>query len=302
MNNKPTISGFTFIRDGFIYGYPFISSIQSLLPLVDELIVAVGDSKDRTREAIVELNNPKIKIIDTVWDENLRAAGKILAQQTNIALDNISGEWAVYLQSDEVFHESANEKIRHFISLADKRNDVDGLLFPFLHFWGDYNHIRKTRGTHRCEIRAFKNRKGIRSYKDAMGFRKYASLENYAPDVKGEKLNVLQTDISVYHYSYSRNPALMKKKANHFHRFWHDDKWLKEKTNEELFDFNEVDKLEKFTSEHPVFMRDVITQKDWEFHYNPAKSNMKLKDKILTKIENITGYRLFEYKNYNLVS
>lgn len=66
------ISGFTYVRNGLTYGYPFSASIKSLLPLVDELIVVVGDSDDGTREAVSAIRDSKIKIIDTVWDHELR--------------------------------------------------------------------------------------------------------------------------------------------------------------------------------------------------------------------------------------
>ncbi len=47
--------------------YPFLQSIQSVLPVVDEFVVVVGDSTDGTRDAILKLS-PKIRIVDTVWD------------------------------------------------------------------------------------------------------------------------------------------------------------------------------------------------------------------------------------------
>ncbi len=37
------VSGFTFVRNGIKLDYPFIESIQSLLPIVDELIVVCGN-------------------------------------------------------------------------------------------------------------------------------------------------------------------------------------------------------------------------------------------------------------------
>ena len=43
------ISGFTYVRNGIKLGYPFIPSILSLLPAVDELVVVVGDSGDESR-------------------------------------------------------------------------------------------------------------------------------------------------------------------------------------------------------------------------------------------------------------
>ena len=66
------VSGFSYVRNGFTYGYPFIESILSVLPLCDEFIMVVGDSTDGTREAVEKINSPKIKIIDTVWDETMR--------------------------------------------------------------------------------------------------------------------------------------------------------------------------------------------------------------------------------------
>jgi glycosyltransferase involved in cell wall biosynthesis len=294
------ISGFTYVRNGFTFGYPFLVSIQSVLPLVDELIVVVGDSTDGTREAIEGLGSPKIRIIDTVWDEEFRISGKIFAQQANIGLDHTSGDWAFHVQVDEVFHEAEYEEIRRAIRLADSREEIDGVLFPFYHFWGDYQHIRHTRNTHRYEIRAFKRRGCVRSYKDSQGFRKYTSVADYQAAAKGTKLNVIKTTAHVYHYSFTRHPSLMKKKANYFNRFWHDDKWIEKNTNMVDFDFNDVDKLDFFEGTHPACMRETIAQKNWPFEYEPARSNMTLKGKILYALEKWLGYRFFEYKNYKL--
>lgn len=295
------ISGFTYVRNGFKYGYPFIPSIQSLLPLVDELIVVVGDSEDGTREAIVQLNDPKIRIIDTVWDDQLRENGKIFAQQSNLGLEQIDGDWAIHLQVDEVLHEGDHHKLLQMIAEADKDPEVDGLLFPFYHFWGDFQHIRNTRKTHPFEIRAFKNRGTIKSYKDSQGFRKYNSEDDYVNGAEGDKLKVLNTDVPVYHYSYSRNPSLMKKKAEYFDRFWHDDAWVEKHKKERPFDFNEVDRLEFFDKPHPVYMKEIIAAKDWEFDYDPSRSNMSFKDKILFTLNKWTGKRLFEFQNYKLI-
>ena len=42
------ISAFTFIRNGQILGYPFLQSIESILPIVDEFVINVGESEDDT--------------------------------------------------------------------------------------------------------------------------------------------------------------------------------------------------------------------------------------------------------------
>jgi glycosyltransferase involved in cell wall biosynthesis len=295
------ISGFTYVRNGFKYGYPFIPSIQSLLPLVGELIVVVGNSDDDTRAAVAQLNDPKIRIIDSVWDDELRENGKIFAQQANLGLEEITGDWALHLQVDEVIHERDYTEILEKINQADTMPNVDGILFPFYHFWGDFNHIRNTRRTHPFEIRAFKNTGIVKSYKDSQGFRKYSSETAYQNGEEGEKLNVIKTKAPIFHYSYSRNPALMKKKAEYFNRFWHSDEWVKEHSKEMPFDFNEVDKLEYFGESHPKYMQDVIKAIDWEFEYDPSKSNMNFKDRIMFALNKLTGKRLFEFENYKLV-
>ncbi len=292
---KMQISGFTYVRNGFAYGYPFLASIHSLLPLVDELVVVVGDSEDGTREAVSTLKNPKIRIIDTVWDESLRENGKIFAEQSDLALANISGDWAFHLQVDEVLHENDQQKIADTIKTVNSNKKVDGLLFPFLHFWGDYQHIRNTRRTHRFEIRAFKNTGNIRAYKDSQGFRNYGKKSN------GEKLKVVKTDTPIYHYSYTRNPRLMARKANYFHRFWHDDTWLKKNTDSTDFNYNHVDKLEIFEGTHPKYMKEIMEKKKWEFAYDASQTTMNWKDKILYGFEKRTGIRPFEYRNYKQV-
>lgn len=295
------ISGFTYVRNGNLYQYPYIAAIQSILPIVDEMIVVVGDSTDGTRERVEALNNPKIKIVDSVWDETNRSSGKIFAIQSNLGILNITGDWGLHIQADEVIHEDDVFKIKEYIEIADKMENVDGLLFPFLHFWGDYSHIRDSRKVHNFEIRAFKNDRHVFSYRDSQGFRRYPSYESYNNGDAGEKLRVINTNIPIYHYSYVRNPKFMKKKANYFHRFWHTDQWLKEHTNSQDFDYNEVDKLILFEKPHPVYMKEMIASKDWDFSYDPSLSTMTFKQKFLNVLEKIFHKPLFRYANYKLV-
>ena len=52
-----------------------------MLPLVDEFVCAVGPSIDDTRNKIESIGNPKIKIVDTDWNENMRDRGFVYGQQ-----------------------------------------------------------------------------------------------------------------------------------------------------------------------------------------------------------------------------
>ena len=55
------VSAFTFIKNGQILGYPFIQSIQSILPIVDEFIINVGNSEDDTLLLIKSIHYYMIK-------------------------------------------------------------------------------------------------------------------------------------------------------------------------------------------------------------------------------------------------
>ena len=207
-----TISGFSFVRNGFTYDVPFLESIQSILPICDEFVVAVGDSTDSTVEAIEALNNPKIKIIHTIWDETKNQFGKIFAQQANIALQHTTGDWAFHLQADEVIHEQDLDKIVQTLKIYHTQPQVQGFILPFLHFYGAYNYIRTSRRVHKHEVRIFRNDLLVRSYKDSQGFRLYSSDEAYEKGLdKGTKLKVKKIDAPIYHYTEVRPRATAQK-------------------------------------------------------------------------------------------
>lgn len=294
------ISGFLYVRNGIEYGYPFLEAIQSVLSICDEFIVVIGDSTDGTREAVESLKSSKIKIIDTVWDMNLRTGGKIFAQQSNIGIDAIKGKWGLHIQADEIVHEDDVYKIKSAIDKFNDNSDVEGFLLPFLNFWGGYNYIRTSRKVHRNEIRVFRNNKIIRSYKDSQGFRIYSSIAAYKNGEKGKKLKVIKIDTPVFHYSYVRPPKLMAKKGAIFSSFYNPNADLENLEQVEM-SYEKIDLLEEFKGNHPYLMEKWVKSQNWEFHYDKSNSIMPLKYKILHAIENITGYRLFEYKNYKLL-
>jgi len=291
------ISGFSYVRNGFDYGVPFLEAYQSILPVCDEFIVTVGEGNDGTREAIQKLNDPKIRIIDTVWDMSLRANGKIFAQQTNMALDAITGDWAFHIQADEVIHENDIYKIKEAVERNDNDKRVEGFILPFIHFWGGYDHIRTSRRVHKNEVRLFRNGLGVRSYRDSLGFRKYRDFNAYANDTeKGEKLRVKKIDAPIYHYTEVRGPGAKTKKASAIGAFY--EKNDGKPVQKEEYGY---DRLEKFTGTHPRLMNEKVKAQDWEYVFNPKKAVWRTKDRIMQPIEDILGFKIGEYKNYKLI-
>lgn len=302
------VSGYSYMRNSFAYGYPVIQSITSVLPIVDEFIAVVGKSDDGTREAIEAIGSPKIRIIDTEWDPAMTKGGKIFAQQANIGLKAISpdADWAFHIQSDEVIHEQDLAEIRQAMEdhLDDKK--VDGFLFPFYHFIGDYKHIGPTRKWHSKEIRITRNDPRVFSYRDSQGFRLYESEAAYLEDEKknGVKLKVKKLQARIYHYSYCRNPYLLGGKIKKFGSYYSQGNTSPEFNQEaEPFDFHGViDILAPFEGTHPAVMAEVIAQQNWEFKYDPSRGRFKPRHRVLHEIEKITGWRIGEYKNYKLIS
>ena len=133
------VSAFTFIRNGEILGYPFIQSIKSVLPIVDEFVINVGISEDDTLDEIQSIDDSKIRIIQSNWNDNMQDRGYVYGQQKMIAQFNCTGDWAFYIEGDEVYHENELDRIRHSMEVHLNHQNVEALVVNFYHFYGNSN-------------------------------------------------------------------------------------------------------------------------------------------------------------------
>jgi len=288
------ISGFTFVRNALKYDYPIVESIQSILPIVDEYVVSVGNSEDETLALIQSISSPKIKIVQSVWDDSLKTGGRVLAVETDKAFDHISEDtdWAFYLQGDEVVHEKDHAVIKSAAEKYLSDAAVEGLLFKYIHFYGTYDYIGDSRRWYNREIRMIRNDKTIRSYRDAQGFRK-----------NDRKLNVKLINAYIYHYGWVKSPQAQKAKRDNFGNYWaNNDQKTNAEAEAELFDYiKDVDSLEKFTGIHPSPMKNRVSNRNWDINFETGRKNMSFSDRILYAFEKGTGIRLFDYKNYRII-
>lgn len=288
------VSGFTFIRNAIKYDYPIAEAIRSILPICDEVVVAVGKCDDGTLELIQKID-PKVKIIETVWDDTLKEGGQVMAVETNKAFHAVDPEadWCFYIQGDEVLHEKYHPVVQAAMQQYKDDKRVDGLLFKYLHFYGSYDYVGNSSKWYRNEIRLIKNDRGIYSYRDAQGFRKG----------NNEKLNVKQLAAYIYHYGWVREPRSMQQKYNNFGRLWGTDDWcdMAEREYTGAFDYSQVDSLEKFTGTHPSVLEERIKRMNWAFAHDLSYNKLTTKDKLKNLLEKITGKRFFDYENYKIV-
>lgn len=307
------ISGFTFLRNAHKLYYPIEESILSILDLVDEFVIALGkgDENDSSLEILEKINSPKIKIIHTEWDLEKYPNGTEYAHQTDLAKSACTGDWLFYLQGDEVIHEDDLAVIK---SACDQYHDdtrIEGFVFDYLHFWGDYDHYFSDHCWYKNEIRIIRNLPDIHSWKDAQSFRFIPDFvgNDYNRKVNTRKLNCIALNARVFHYGWVRPPHLMKTKndavmKNYSREFW--------KEFNDSFDYGRMDFCKVFKQAHPAVMLSKTKELNWKnklrfdgpIAINRSKmKHEKPKYRILSWIEEnlLGGYVIGGFKNYTIL-
>ncbi len=247
------VSGFTFCRNAVKYEYPVVESIRSILSIVDEFVVNVGRCDDGTLELIRGIGDPKIRIVESVWDDSLRQGGLIYSQQTNIALSHCRGDWAFYVQADEVVHEDDLPMIARTMREQLGRTEVKGLLFRYLHFVGDYWSLNPWY-YHRA-VRIIRNNGEIESCGDAVGFH-LKSTQQYLQN--GPKEWLVPSGARMFHYGWVKTPRTMTAKKREQTGVYHGDAPPPSETcwfDSEETRFEEYDILKEFRGRHPAVMQ-----------------------------------------------
>ena len=283
------VSGFTFIKNGQILGYPFLQSIQSILPIVDEFVINVGQSEDNTLNAIRSIKDKKIRIIESKWNDSMRDRGYVYGQQKMIAQYNCTGDWAFYIEGDEVYHERDLEKIKKSMELHLHDESVEALIFDFNHFYGNANSILNSPGWYRSEARIMKN-----------------SIRSYAPDglfwvvlgsnKKGRYPRAKHTGATCYHYGWLRSEEQMNLKSRKVQKYWGE--------RPEVIDYSQMDQLiiKEFQGTHPEIIKDWLPKENGLYVADPSyKITLKQKKhRIMLKLEHFFGLELSK-KHYKLV-
>lgn len=289
------VTGFSFIRNAVQYQYPIKEALLSIAPLCNNMVVAVGNSTDDTRKEVIATGIPQLQILDTIWNEDLKEGGRVLADETDKAFQAITSDadWCFYIQGDEVLHEDGCQNILKAMQQYQHDDGVDGLLFKYRHFYGSFDYLGSSSRWYRNEIRVIKNNKNIYSYRDAQGFRKGDN----------QKLRVKAVDATIHHYGWVREPKAMQAKYKNSGRYWVNEAWSQTAAKEYdgAFDYSQVDALERYTGTHPQIMQGRIENMNWQFTHDLSYNNLKLKDRFKNALEKLTGKRPFDYKNYQLV-
>ncbi|MCK5260460.1 MAG: glycosyltransferase [Candidatus Omnitrophica bacterium] len=240
------VSGFTIARNVIKFNYPILESIQSILPICDEFIVNVGDSDDGTFDLIRSIDSDKIRIIQNIWDP--AGGSEVLSAQTNLALKECAGDWAFYLQSDEVIHQKDLKKLKRMMEERLKDKEVDALRFRWLHFYGSYFRYRIDSGWYQKQDRIIRNNGIVESCGDAFGFRRR----------DGHPLRRMNTHCFVYHYGWVQPNEVMTRRRSNAEMIGFIK--LADGERRQRYDYGDLDRFPVYFGTHPVEMREKIEQ------------------------------------------
>ena len=290
------ISGFTFVKHGLKLGYPIKESIESIEPLCDEIVVNVGfedeqlKKDDGTWEFLNDnFNHKKFVFLKSWWNPSISSQGLILSEQSNIALNNCSGKYCQYIQGDEVLHEDGLKNIHNAVMDMETNTTIQGLIFKYIHFYGNVNIIKHTRNIYRREVRLIRGNIGIKSWLDAQGFK----LKD------NNKLLCKTVDANIHHYGWARKEQVMNNKVSAMNKLYHG------KNHEsDTFKYERIWGLKPFIGSHPKYVSKWINDHKNDIDLLKLKRKHELKNIgqfISDFIEDVTGHRIGEYKNYKII-
>ena len=234
------ISGFSIARNALKFHYPILESIRSILPVCDEFVVNVGDSDDETLTLIKSLKSQKIRIIENRWDFSM--GKEVLSYQTNLALKECRGDWAFYLQSDEVIHEADLNRLIVCMKRSLDDKNVDALRFGWLHFYGSYFRYRIDQGWFQKQDRIIRNNKEIESEGDAWGFRRK----------DGQPLRRKNTECLLYHYGWVHSQSVMTDRRVNAERIGFTQ--LKKDERQSEYSYGDLNRFPIYFGTHPAVM------------------------------------------------
>ena len=285
------VSGFTIVRNAVRLDFPVVESIRSILPLCDEVVVNVGRSDDETLELVRAIGDPRIRILETVWDFSRRE--HLLAEETLRAMRACVHRWGMCVQADEVLHETGVPLLAEAVAACNDDPRVEGLLVRYRHFFGSPWHEAVNRRWYRREVRLVRldPRLDIHPFRDAQGFR-------VGPEHRRIRARITQAEM--YHYGWTRSAAALRGRKQEDRKLY--TQVHEPGVAEPLLEW--FPGIRPFTGTHPAVARDWVERHRHDPDRTvspPLHSWRHLRYHLSDVIERMTGARVFEFRNYRLV-
>jgi glycosyltransferase involved in cell wall biosynthesis len=247
------LSGYTYLKNGVLFDYPFRESIRSVVSLCDQFVICYAtDSEDNTHQELLKLAEiyPQIELHPSeVWRKNRGHEGEVIRLAAEEAMAYCRGEWLWHVQADEIYHEKDLDTLKSLLN-APVSERIDAYRFKILHFYGDFEtciqeSAQEIGWYQRC-IRL--TRKGKAQHiKDA-----WTQILN--PANPGQ---IKDVDIRIFHYGHVREAEAMRHKLAYMEKLYAPlpDDFEVCPEGEFVYDRIPHNYLQKFSGSHPQTMR-----------------------------------------------
>lgn len=251
----------------------------------------MGRSTDGTLDLIRSIADPKIRILEAEWD--FARGESVLREETMRAMRACRHPWGVYIQADEVLHETGLANFRRVIDEAAADSRIEGVVVRYRHLFGDPFTEAVNRRWYRREIRAVRldPAAGVHSFRDAQGFR-------VGPEER--RLRARLADAEMFHYGYTRSAAALRGRAEVDRSLYRDSR--DQGSDRALLRW--FPGVRPFAGTHPAVAAEWVAAhaRDPERRITaPFFELEQLRFYASDLIERLTGTRPFEFRNYELV-
>jgi hypothetical protein len=284
------LSGFTIVRNAVKLDFPILPAIRSILDVCDEVVVNVGRSEDGTRDLVASIADPRIRILDAEWDMSQR--NRVLAAETLRAMQACRGSWGIYIQADEVLHEDGARILKDQVAEWDGDARVEGLLVRYLHFYGGFDVVATNRRWYRREVRCVRLGRDVRPHRDAQGFR-------VGPELR--RIRARLTDAVMFHYGWARPAKAIDEKRRADQALY---PWRRADGDTQGRPLDWIPLLRRYTGSHPAAVAAWMAERTCDPGRAIGPRRLRPRDLRLylsDAIERVTGARLFEFRNYDVV-
>jgi len=281
------VAGFTFVKNGVKYDYPFIESIKSVLPLCDYFVVVVGVGDDNTLELLKEVEGRNVVVLKTYWDEEIRKGGRLLAIEGTKSMMCIPPhyDWLIYIQADEVIHEDDYPVIREAMVKYHKDEGVEALALNIIQFYCSYEWYVVSPSWNFSMVRIFKPVVGVRVAGDGNTLA-----------VFNRKIRAKVISARIFHYGWVKTTEIQREKRKNFERYWHTDDEVDDILKGEVY---KPLPLKRYEGTHPSVMKPRIAS--FVFKGEVPRRELTLTEKIRWKLRRLLGKDIFGYEGFERV-
>lgn len=216
------ISGFTIARNVVKLKYPILECLTAMRPMTDEIVVGYDPyTDDGTHELMVKLSEDlDLRLFESKWDMENFEKGTELGIQTDKTMEQLRGDWQLYVQLDEAFHEDDADLIR---AATAQPSDVTGVDFIRAYFFGNLHTIRKDWSVQITRL----TRAGTHTYADFDGMN--------CKLLRGR--HEFCKNVWMYHYSRIGDADEISLRLRNLDGFYHADETLVPKDELTPYDF-----------------------------------------------------------------